>query len=240
MTDSAEEREWQFEDRDWELDDHDWSDKAWMSVTDADLFEALLLRKARTDAPVEVLEWGSGKSTFYYTDVLSEAGFDYRWLSLEYDRAFFRDDIEPRLDELESAVVHYVTDEEAADLDLPAGPPRGRSVEFVVFDKGRLKPMLRSGKADRLVEMDAYVELPARQGRRFDVVLVDGRKRRRCLLEARAVLDDAGVALLHDAWRPYYHCAFDAYRAQRRIGDILWIGTEREPSYLDTLLEGLV
>jgi hypothetical protein len=229
----------EFEDRDWELDDHDWSDKAWMSVTDADLFEAILLRKGETAAPLEVLEWGSGKSTFYYTGVLSDAGIEYRWLSLEYDRDFFQEDIAPRLDELGRATVHYVTDAESRDLRLGGGEPTGQSVEFVVFDKGTLKPMLRSGKADRRVDMDAYVAFPGLQDRSYDLVLVDGRKRRRCLLEARQHLADRGVALLHDAWRPYYHCAFDAYRSQRRVGDILWLGTESAPAYLETLLGGL-
>lgn len=227
----------QLEDRDWELDDHDWSDKAWMSVTDADLFEGLLLRKAREGGPLEILEWGSGKSTFHYAGVLAETGVPFRWLSLEYDRAYFRNDIEPRLDELPDARAHYVHDAEAGALRLGAEPLESQRVEFVVFDKGRLRPMLRAGKADRTVDMDAYVDLPGRQGRRFDVVLVDGRKRRRCLLQASGLLADGGVALLHDAWRPYYHCAFDAYAAQRRIGDILWIGTQAEATYLETIMK---
>ncbi len=227
----------ELEDRDWELDDHDWSDKAWMSVTDADLFEAILSRKASEGGPLDVLEWGSGKSTFYYAGVLAATGVPFRWLSLEYDSAFFRQDIEPRLDELPDARVRYVTDDEALRLRLEGGAPTGQTVEFVVFDKGRLQPMLRAGKADRQVDMNAYVALPGRQDRHYDLALVDGRKRRRCLLEAAGSLAERGVALLHDAWRPYYHCAFDAYRHERRVGDILWIGTQAEAPYLDTLLK---
>ena len=227
----------ELEDRDWELDDHDWSEKAWMSVTDADLFESVLERKAAEGGPLEIVEWGSGKSTFHYTGVLVAAGVDFRWLSLEYDRAFFRAEIEPRLEELPDAAVHYVSDDEARALRLGSEPPTGRAVEFVVFDKGKLKPMLRAGKTDRRVDMDAYVELPGRQGRHYDVALVDGRKRRRCLLQAAGSLAERGVAVLHDAWRPYYHCAFEAYRTERRVGDILWIGTQAETAYLEGLLK---
>lgn len=231
----------EFEDRDWELDDHDWSDKAWMSVTDADLFEALLRRKAAAahDAgrPLEVLEWGSGRSTLYYTGVLAETGVAFRWLSLEYDRGFFEDDLRPALDALPNPRVVEIDDDARADQRLlPTEPVEAPTVELVVFDKGRLQPALRAHREDRHADLDAYVDYPGHLGRRFDVVLVDGRKRRRCLIEASRMLADQGVALLHDAWRPYYHCAFDVYGAERRIGDILWIGTRAGQAYLDRLL----
>lgn len=231
----------ELEDRDWELDDHDWSDKAWMSVTDADLFEALLRRKAAAalDAgrPLEVLEWGSGRSTLYYTGVLAETGVPFRWLSLEYDRGFFEDDLRPALDSLPNPRVVEIDDDARADQQfLPTEPVAAPTVELVVFDKGRLQPALRAHREDRHADLDAYVDYPGRQGRRFDVALVDGRKRRRCLVEASRMLAGDGVALLHDAWRPYYHCAFDAYRTERRIGEILWIGTQSGQAYLDRLI----
>ena len=227
---------WEFEDRDWELDDHDWSHKAWMSATDADLFESVLLRQAESRSPLEVLEWGSGRSTLYYTRLLAERGVNFRWLSLEYDRAYFHAELEPRISELADARVHYVDDAASRTLRLDEAPPAAPRVELVVFDKHRLLPMLSAHKDDRLADLDAYVDFPAAQGRRFDVVLVDGRKRRRCLRRAAELLAPGGVALLHDAWRPYYHCAFDAYRSQRQAGDILWAGTQEDESHLDALL----
>ena len=229
----------EFEDRDWVLDDHDWSPKAWMSVRDADLFEALLLRKAEERPFLDVLEWGSGRSTGYFTRLLAEKGTPFRWLSLEYDRAYFRTELEPMLGEMPDARVEFVSDDESRRLSLGSEPPTSPVVEFVVFDKHKLLPMMRDHKADRAADLDAYVEFPARQARQFDVILVDGRKRRRCLEQAARLLAPAGVALLHDAWRPYYHCAFTSYAAQTPVGDILWIGTQAGPAYLATLLEGL-
>ena len=227
---------WEFEDRDWELDDHDWSDKAWMSVTDADLFEALLLRQAERRSPLEVLEWGSGRSTLYFTRLLAEKGINFRWLSLEYDRAYFRAELEPRTGELPDARVYAVDDAASAELRLDSAAPESPRVEIVVFDKHKLLPMLRAHKEDRLADLDAYVDFPAAQNRRFDLVLVDGRKRRRCVRRAADLLAPGGITMLHDAWRPYYHCGFDAYRSHRRIGDILWVGTQEIESHLDALL----
>jgi hypothetical protein len=47
------------------------SPKAWMSVRDADLLEALLHRQAHERrSPLRVLEWGSGRSTLWYPHYL--------------------------------------------------------------------------------------------------------------------------------------------------------------------------
>ena len=59
--------------------------------------------------------------------------------------------------------------------------------------------------------------------------MVDGRKRRRCLLEASALLSDSGIVVLHDAWRTYYQCALETYPFARHIGDELWVGARRDP-----------
>jgi hypothetical protein len=107
-------------------------------------------------------------------------------------------------------------------------------VTAVVFDEGRIESIEGSAPAaDRLRDLDDYVALPGTLGRRFHAVLVDGRKRRRCLWEAATLLDDDGVALLHDAQRPYYHCAFAAFRSGHRIGDELWIGAQAVTDFAD-------
>ena len=45
----------------------------------------------------------------------------------------------------------------------------------------------------------------------FDLIFIDGRFRRRCLLAARDSLAPKGVVILHDAQRPHYHDALSAY-----------------------------
>ncbi len=79
-------------------DAHDWwteasSPKAWMSVRDADLLEALLHRQAvERTSPLRVLEWGSGRSTLWYTRYLELLRRDYLWVTIEHDQDFL---IEP-------------------------------------------------------------------------------------------------------------------------------------------------
>jgi SAM-dependent methyltransferase len=211
------------------LDDSDWSHKAWMSVPDADLFEQILLRKAAEPAaPLRVLEWGAGKSTRYFSGLLRERDRPFHWLSLEYDRAFFHKDIEPAVGP-DWRVTLVDRDRRRA-----SGPERPL-VDLVIFDYGTLRPYMEAQAQDRLVVMDDYVQYPSQQGAKFDVILVDGRKRRQCLLEASRLLAPNGVAVLHDAQRDYYHCAFSSFRTQRRIGELLWAGTQSDQRYFDSL-----
>ncbi len=52
---------------------------------------------------------------------------------------------------------------------------------------------------------------------KFDLIVVDGRKRLLCLEQARQLLADDGAVLLHDAGRERYHSAFNWY------GKIKWL-----------------
>ena len=77
-------------------------------------------------------------------------------------------------------------------------------------------------------DLDAYVDYPRSAASEFDVVLVDGRKRRRCLLTALDLAGEHTAVLLHDSSRTYYHPAMREYPASRFIGDELWIGAASE------------
>jgi hypothetical protein len=217
------------------------SEKAWMSVRDADLLELLLVAHAARSAPrAAVLEWGAGRSTLWYSRMLEQRGLLGSWLSLEHNREFFLSEIAPQLAGRRSA--SYVVAEDLREGAMALSDPPGShpgdaaaTVRTVVFDAGDLRPYDPEREQDRWADLDDYVGLPASLGRRFDVVLVDGRKRRRCLLEAGELLRDTGIVVLHDAWRRYYHCAFADYPFSRRIGDMLWVGAQRDPD-LDAIL----
>ncbi len=215
------------------LDDSDWSAKAWMSKTDANLFDALVhIKSADTERRLDVLEWGAGRSTSYFTRALhSLRGDNFCWHSIEYDRGYFEREIRPTLAELPRSTVELV--DGSADPGSKFGGVT--PVEFAVYDYGTLKPMLDEGVADRKVDMDAYVEHPSRLGRRFDLILVDGRKRRRCLIQAASLLKEGGMAVLHDAQRTYYHCAFEHFRANSRLGEILWFGTQMSEVFFEDI-----
>ena len=69
----------------------------------------------------------------------------------------------------------------------------------------------------------------------YSLAVIDGRKRRRCLLESARLLSPTGYAILHDAWRSYYHCAFNSFRSGRRFGDEWWIGSNIDTTFEDVL-----
>lgn len=72
--------------------------------------------------------------------------------------------------------------------------------------------------------LNDYVRFPFVLRKRFDFIFVDGRKRRRCLINAAKLLAPGGVVMLHDAERVWYHCAFDHFTKHELIGDRLWVG----------------
>jgi hypothetical protein len=200
------------------------SSKAWMTAGDADLLQEILARlAARFGGELRVLEWGAGLSTLHYPAWLAANGVRVSWLAIEHDRDLFGASLAGPLRAQGATVVQA----EALPGDATAIlPGRFTGVTAVVFDKGPINPFDANPTryAERAKDLDDYVGLPARLGVRVHVAIVDGRKRRRCLVEAASLLEPGGVALLHDAQRPYYHPAFAAYRSGRRIGDELWIG----------------
>lgn len=153
-----------------------WSHKAWMSVRDADILERVIKRIATIRSPLQIFEWGSGRSTAYFSKHLQERGITCSWTAIEHDPVW-------------AATVR-------------AGLHESATVRLVSL--GDQYPM-------------AMAKLQP------DIAIVDGRLRRRCLL---AAANQAGIVILHDAQREYYHCAFSAYKHQGRAGDMLWIGSQ--------------
>lgn len=77
---------------------------------------------------------------------------------------------------------------------------------------------------------DAYANLTRfSPDARFDIVIVDGRFRRRCLLRALDLLEPGGLVVLHDAERRWYHCSTEIYPHSKLIPKDkktrrLWLG----------------
>lgn len=134
---------------------------------------------------LNILEWGSGGSTIYFTDFLDRNGIDYTWTSIEHNYEWY------------TKVFHSLKDK--------------KNVAVYFFD---LK--------DKEYE---YINLPLQLGKKFDFILVDGRKRKECLIKAKELLDSDGIVMLHDAQRSRYHSAFKYYPDPRFIDRELWRGT---------------
>lgn len=162
--------------------------------------EKILLNLAKKNQnKINVLEWGSGGSTIYFTDFLRKNDIDYDWLSLEYNKDWH--------DEISK---------------LKAGDSH---TKIVLFDVGNTE------LKQRQTNMDDYINYPAALGKKYNFILVDGRKRRRCLLEAKKLLAPGGVVVLHDAHRKYYHCAFTNFPYSRFVKTSLWVGKNEQPRF---------
>lgn len=219
-------------------EDLDWSGtqesfKAWMTVRDADLLEQFLLRVfKKNQEKLQIVEWGGGRSTCWYTHILEFFKVPYSWLMLEYNREFFDSEIKDTISERQGAQVFYsedVPDDFSEIVQNNVGPIS------VVFNHGALAPFDTGIEAERHVNMDEYVDLPRKFNLESNIIIVDGRKRRRCLLEAQSLVRDEGYVLLHDAWRKHYQCAWDAFKSHSSVGDELWIGSNRETTFEDVM-----
>jgi SAM-dependent methyltransferase len=160
-------------------------------------------------AHIDVLEWGSGGSTVYFTKFLRDQGISYVWTSIEYNKNWYE----------------RIFDKVKGDQD----------VRLKLFDVGNTE------LKQRLVPMDEYVSYPSTLGKKYDLILVDGRKRRRCLLEASRLLKPGGTVLLHDARRTYYHCAFSAFPERRiLLWSGLWQGKMDPPNFLQRIINSIM
>ncbi|MEU7484270.1 carbohydrate binding domain-containing protein [Streptomyces sp. NPDC042319] len=207
------------------------------SVADGELIRTVLLNAAALGdgQPLRVLEWGSGSSTLALPQLLADVGVPCHWTSLEHHRGYFDTELLPHLAARPGVSVRYMdegtaTADETDDIRTHDIRSHDIRIDVVCWDRGPVHPHFGiSHHADRDADLDDYVDHPAKVSRgpgEYDVVLVDGRKRRRCLLAARQLLGDRTAVLLHDAGRPYYHCALKTYPAGRFIGDELWIGAK--------------
>jgi hypothetical protein len=204
-----------------------------MSVNDGEMLEYALLEMApRSGRTVDILEWGSGKSTVYFPQWMQQCGVDFRWLSLEHNRGYYVDVLRAQLDEVIPHETQFMSDGVPTRTTNGHAPHREAPLQLVVFDYPPLYPA--SNRQHRGVALDDYVKYPTMLDRRYDVILVDGRNRRRCLLKAVDLLKPGGFVLLHDAHRSHYHCAFDAYPHHGLFSDWLWVGAH-DPAPVEEL-----
>lgn len=80
-----------------------------------------------------------------------------------------------------------------------------------------------------LVAWEDYAQFPRTLNTCFDLILVDGRQRARCLAEARDLVAPRGVVLLHDALRSRYYSGTVPYPDSRYIDAELWRGRVEPP-----------
>jgi hypothetical protein len=173
--------------------------KPLMRKSEIKVLERELLLLGKQKERINILEWGSGGSTIYFSNFLEEKRIQYTWLSLEYNKQWYQKVFE-RI-------------------------KNNSNIKMILFDVGN------NNLRQRNDEMNEYVEYPKSLEKKFDFILVDGRKRRRCLLEAQKLLNPGGVVFLHDAQRKYYHCVLGNYSDSFFICPHLWRGKNEQVNF---------
>jgi hypothetical protein len=144
--------------------------------------EIQIVKGALRAAPQpRVFEWGLGASTIWYTRWLRRQRSDFQWYGVDHHEGW-RDYVTSRTD--------------PSRVHLASSPfewsPSTR--EYVPSETRH-----------------AYIEAPLAHGGLFDVLIIDGRYRRRCVDTAMRVVAPGGLVLLCEAKRTYYHCSLGQY-----------------------------
>ena len=151
---------------------------------------------------INVLEWGTGISTVYYSRFLRSIGIAYGWYGIDNSPEWHKKILyQIKRNNLNKNVHLYLFD-------------------FKPFWKkpnwkwGVLEPRGFDPKEENEIK---YITSPASLNIKFDIIIVDGRFRRRCLLETEKLLSSGGVVILHDAQKQQYHSSLGIYKSGRFI-----------------------
>lgn len=150
---------------------------------------------------LRVFEWGSGNSTIHYGQYLNSIGCDFEWHAIDNSREW--------KEFVTSTVNHHGLDDKV-HIHFSEFPPFWEV-------SGWSWKTLQIPKEVCSQESIEYVEYPRRLSgtEGFDVIIIDGRFRRRCLIEATSVLARGGLVLLHDAQKTHYHNPLQNYKYGR-------------------------
>jgi hypothetical protein len=154
--------------------------KPWMMEDQIKLVEKIFLSFDKKK--LNVLEWGAGGSTLYFTRFLENHAIDYTWYSIEHRVKWY------------NMIVKEI-------------------------NTTKIKLILKKQKPDNpsTINLDHYVHYPRELTNKlgvnqyFDFILVDGRARARCLVEAKFLVKPDGIIMLHDAERGKYHYVFPRF-----------------------------
>ena len=190
-------------------------DVPWMRYREIEMIEDLL----KNIRPSNVLEWGAGSGTFYFTNHMPKDG---KWLSVEHNKEW-------------AASVAEKNDK--SNVTIICKEPNNEPFPDAYY--GLVDYKVNDGNYE---DFKDYIEYPAEQKVLFDLILIDGRARVDCLNKSKELLSKNGVVMLHDANRPQYHQAFDQYKNgilfsdQRNSSGGIWIGSNGDKAlseYLD-------
>jgi predicted O-methyltransferase YrrM len=155
-----------------------------MWISEIRFIEKTLIELAQYTKFINVLEWGSGFSTIYFSKFLKQKGIPFKWIAIEHFVPWYE------------KVISMLTENNLSN-----------EVECILIN-----PTSEPDKnIQETYNMDEYINLPSTFDINFDLIIIDGRKRSECLKTASTVLSADGVAILHDAEREWFHDGFKYY-----------------------------
>ncbi len=175
---------------------HSWLRLPAMTAVERNAFKTLLLKLSQR-GQLNVFEYGSGYSTLYFAKFLSKKGIQFSWDSVDNNLDWYHR-------------VHQLIDQ--------SGLAKHVSLHVFPFRPCFEKPHWRWEAAPRCGEFaptqkeeQDYIELPSKLGKKYDLIFVDARFRRRCLEVALRCLRPEGVVFLHDAQKDHYRVNLAQY-----------------------------
>ena len=146
---------------------------------------------------LRVLEWGCGRSTTYYARYLKSLGVDFVWYGVNNSKEWY-ENVHQQIKKNNLMDQVHLSLFEFDPFWMKPG------WDWKNFNPKGFEPQQENEKE--------YICFPETVGGRFDVIIVDGRFRRRCLIEAKKISAPNGWVVLHDAHKERYHSSLSSYR----------------------------
>lgn len=184
----------------------------WMRYREIEMIKDLL----KSIRPENVLEWGAGSGTCYFTNYLPKEG---KWISIEHNKEW---------------ATSVAKKNDNPNVTIVCKEPNSEPFDDAYY--GLVDYKVNDGTYE---DFRDYIEYPAQENILYDFILIDGRARVDCLNKSKEMLSDNGIVMLHDANRPQYHQAFDQYKNgilfsdQRDTSGGIWIGSNGEKPLSD-------
>ena len=173
-----------------------------MTLKERRLYKNALVELGKR-GPIEILEYGSGYSTIYYAKFLKSKRILFRIHTIDNNVEWFQ------------RVGSMITQNGLSDC------VHQHLFSFSPFWEKKgwdwRKPPASGDFAPNSLEEKSYINFPITAKKRFDLIFIDGRFRRRCLEVAFKSLNPNGLVILHDAERRQYHSSLPLFKFSEMI-----------------------
>lgn len=156
-----------------------------MWIKEIKYLENLIIEKLNRSEKLDILEWGSGNSTLYFSLFLKAMGANFKWLALEHFIPWY------------NKVTNFIKENNLQE-----------NTKCCLVSPTKEKNKIKQ-ENNPMIE---YITYSYSAKNKFDMVIVDGRKRDQCLKHAMNFIKDSGVVVLHDAERVEYHKYLKKYK----------------------------